>query len=55
MVLGSAASRDEQRYEQAVPDMQEAAPDRVGVKIGYDNGLAHLIEAGSDIPDAEPI
>jgi len=28
-------------------------PGRVGVKIAYDNALAHLVEAGSDtVPDA---
>jgi starch synthase len=48
-VLGSAASADEARYEQLFRDLQAAYPGRVGVKIGYDNGLAHRIEAGSDI------
>jgi starch synthase len=48
-VLGSAASSDEARYEQIFRDLQAAYPGRVGVKIGYDNALAHRIEAGSDI------
>ena len=30
-------------------DLAEKYPGRVGVKIGYDNALAHKIEAGADI------
>jgi starch synthase len=48
-VLGSAAAQDEVRYEQLFQDLKIANPDRVGLKIGYDNALAHLIEAGADI------
>jgi starch synthase len=29
--------------------MQEEHPGRIAVRIGFDNGLAHRIEAGSDI------
>jgi starch synthase len=39
--------------EPAVEDMfryfADARPDKFGVRIGYDNGLAHRIEAGSDM------
>jgi starch synthase len=48
-VLGSAGTHDEARYEQLFRDLKAAYPDRVGLKIGYDNPLAHLIEAGSDM------
>ena len=48
-VLGSAASDDDARYERLFLDLGALRPDRVGLKIGYDNTLAHLIEAGSDI------
>ena len=36
-------------YEKLFKDMAEKFPGRVGVKIGYDNALAHKIEAGADI------
>ena len=36
-------------YEKLFKDMAEKYPGRVGVKIGYDNALAHKIEAGADI------
>ena len=32
-----------------VPGLAAASPDRIGVRIGYDNPLAHRIEAGSDM------
>jgi starch synthase len=48
-VLGSAGGHDEVRFEQLFREMKAAHPDRVGLKIGYDNPLAHLIEAGADI------
>ena len=44
-VLGSG----EPRYEGLFRDLAAARPDRVGVRIGYDNPLAHRIEAGSDM------
>ena len=34
--------------EQVLVDAANAAPGRIGVHIGYDEGRAHLIEAGSD-------
>src|SRR5262245_34025268 len=37
------------RYEQALRSLAESYPSRVGVFIGFDEGLAHLIEAGADI------
>jgi starch synthase len=30
-------------------DFARARPDKFGVRIGYDNGLAHLIESGADM------
>jgi starch synthase len=36
-------------YEKLFKDMAEKYPGRVAVKIGYDNPLAHKIEAGADI------
>jgi starch synthase len=36
-------------YEQMFLDLAADRPDRVGVRIGYDNPLAHQIEAGSDM------
>ncbi len=44
VVLGSG-DRDQ---EQALRDWAGAEPDRVGVRIGYDENLAHLINAGAD-------
>jgi starch synthase len=45
VVLGSGDAR----YERIFLDLRERRPDRVGVKIGYDNPLAHRIEAGADM------
>jgi starch synthase len=45
VALGSG----EAQYEKLFLDLAAARPDRVGVRIGYDNPLAHKIEAGSDI------
>jgi starch synthase len=45
VVLGSG----DQRYEDFFRWYQSAYPDRVSVKIGYDDGFAHRIEAGSDM------
>ncbi len=36
-------------YEQALTRLAKRHPDRVVVEIGYDEALAHLIEAGADI------
>lgn len=39
----------ERRYEDFLRHLQTSYPGRVGVRIGFDERLAHLIEAGSDI------
>jgi len=44
-VLGSG----EPKYEALFKTLAEKYPARVGVKIGYDNTLAHKIEAGADM------
>ena len=44
-VLGTGHSK----YEADMRALAAAYPDRVGLTIGYDEGLAHLIEAGSDL------
>jgi starch synthase len=36
-------------YEELFRTVQQEHPGRVAVRIGFDNGLAHRIEAGSDI------
>jgi starch synthase len=36
-------------YEQALQDWAQRAPDKLSVRIGYDEALAHRIEAGADI------
>ena len=43
-VLG-AGSRDQ---EQMLSNFKKKLPGRIGVQIGFDEGLAHLIEAGAD-------
>ncbi len=45
VILGSG----EARYEDAVRDAVRSYPDRVAAHIGFDEGLAHLIEAGADM------
>ena len=37
------------KYEKLFQELAEQNPMRIGVKIGYDNALAHRIEAGSDM------
>jgi starch synthase len=44
VMLGSG----ERRYEQLWSRLPERFPGRVTTRIGYDHGLEHLIEAGSD-------
>jgi starch synthase len=39
----------EARYEAFLRHLAERAPGRVGVVIGFDEALAHLIEAGADL------
>ncbi len=45
IILGSG----EKKYEDLFNAMRKYFPDKVGVYIGYNNELAHLIEAGADI------
>lgn len=45
VVLG----RGEQRFEQALRDAAAAYPQKVAVQIGFDEGLAHRVEAGADM------
>ncbi|HYP06121.1 MAG TPA: glycogen synthase GlgA [Bryobacteraceae bacterium] len=44
-----AIGSGESRYEQMFRDLAAAHPDRVAIRIGYSNEIAHKIEAGSDI------
>jgi starch synthase len=44
-VLGSG----EPRYEKMFRGLAEAHPQKFAVRVGYDNGLAHRIEAGADM------
>jgi starch synthase len=39
----------DQALEHAFLDLSYRYPGRVGVHIGYDNALAHLVEAGADV------
>jgi starch synthase len=45
IVLGSG----DKDFEKKLLDFAEANPKKMAVKIGYDENLAHLIEAGADI------
>jgi starch synthase len=45
VALGTGQSE----YEKLFRDLAEKHPARVSVKIGYDNALAHKVEAGSDM------
>ena len=45
VILGTG----EQRYEEMWRDLAAAHPMRIGVRIGFDEGLAHLIEGGADL------
>jgi starch synthase len=44
-VLGTGESK----YERFWTDLAAAHPDRIGARIGFDEALAHLIEAGADM------
>ncbi len=39
----------EKRYEQALQQLAEIYPEQIAVQIGFDEALAHRIEAGADI------
>ncbi len=45
VVLGSGESH----YETAFTSLAARFPSRMGVRIGFDEGVAHLIEAGADL------
>jgi starch synthase len=45
VILGSG----EHRFEAALMALADRHPGRISVRLGYDEGLAHLIEAGSDV------
>jgi starch synthase len=45
IVLGTGDAR----YETQFKDLAARFPSRIGVRIGFDEGLAHLIEAGADL------
>ena len=45
IVLGTG----EARYEALWTTLAARHPDRIGARIGFDEGLAHLVEAGADI------
>jgi starch synthase len=44
-----ALGMGEPRYEQLFQDLAAAYPARIGVRVAYDDVLAHKIEAGSDM------
>jgi starch synthase len=44
-----ALGAGEREYEDFFRRMQEEFPGRIAAKIGFDNGLAHRVEAGADI------
>jgi starch synthase len=48
-VLLAAVGTGERKYEELFRALAADFPGRVGIVIGYDNRLAHLVEAGSDI------
>ena len=45
VVLGTG----EARYQDMWTDLAAAHPGRIGARIGFDEGLAHLVEGGADI------
>ena len=45
VILGTG----EPRYEEMWRSLARTYPDRIGVKIGFDERLSHLLEAGSDL------
>lgn len=44
-----ALGNGEPKYEQLFRELSASYPDRVAVKVAYDNAIAHKIEAGADI------
>ena len=45
VVLGSG----DQKYQELISELAAVHPKRIGVTIGFDNALAHKIEAGADM------
>ena len=45
VVLGTG----ERKYEEAMEDLSRRHPNRVSLRLGFDNRLAHKIQAGADI------
>jgi len=45
VIVGSG----DRALEQAARELERAHPGRVGVRVGFSEGLAHLVEAGADI------
>jgi starch synthase len=45
VILGTG----ERKYEEAMADLGRRFPERIAVRLAYDNRLAHKIEAGADI------
>ncbi len=45
VVLGDG----EEKYRNGLVELADAASDRFGLHVGYDDALAHLVEAGSDL------
>jgi starch synthase len=45
VILGTG----EQKYHEMLQAAHRAHPDRIAVRLAFDNALAHLIEAGSDL------
>lgn len=45
VILGTG----ERKYHDLLEDLKRRYPNSIGLKIGYDDRLAHLIEAGSDM------
>ncbi|MBP2674304.1 MAG: glycogen synthase (ADP-glucose) [Deltaproteobacteria bacterium] len=44
VILGSG----ERKYEDAIVELGRKHPDRIAIRVAYDNALAHKIEAGAD-------
>ena len=45
VILGSG----ERKYEEAMEKLGRKHPDRIAIRVAYDNALAHKIEAGADM------
>jgi starch synthase len=45
VILGSG----ERKYEEAMEKLGRRCPDRIAIRVAYDDALAHKIEAGSDM------